>query len=264
MSAQGEHGLSRRGFLFGELPRRNAALAASGGLVAAHGIAGGDAQGFTLRPPGALDARDFVATCLRCGQCIAACPFDTLRPADSGAVAPAGTPQFTPRSEACRMCDDVPCARACPSGALRSDVKIREAQMGLAVMVDQEKCLAYQGLRCETCYRACPAQDDAIVIEYVSMGQGENQAYFLPKVRADRCTGCGMCEHACVLERPAIKVLPVELAQAALGGHYRMEGEEREATRDDGSSADDEGTPDDNLDAVLGELQNLRGLEDDR
>ena len=31
-----------------------------------------------LRPPGALGEADFLAACTRCGQCVAACPFDTL------------------------------------------------------------------------------------------------------------------------------------------------------------------------------------------
>ena len=37
--------------------------------------------------------------------------------------------------------------------------------MGLAVIVDQENCLSYQGLRCEVCYRVCPLIDRAIKLE---------------------------------------------------------------------------------------------------
>ena len=30
------------------------------------------------RPPGALLGKDFLAACAHCGQCVAACPYETL------------------------------------------------------------------------------------------------------------------------------------------------------------------------------------------
>lgn len=47
-------------------------------------------------------------------------------------------------------------------------------------------------------------------------------ARFLPTVHSDACTGCGKCEKVCVLEQPAIKVLPLSLAKGELGHHYRF------------------------------------------
>jgi len=47
-------------------------------------------------------------------------------------------------------------------------------------------------------------------------------------VHADACTGCGKCEKSCVLERAAIKVLPVALARGELGHHYRLGWEEKQ------------------------------------
>jgi ferredoxin-type protein NapG len=32
-------------------------------------------------------------------------------------------------------------------------------------------------------------------------------------VHADKCTGCGKCEHGCVTEEASIKVLPLTLAK---------------------------------------------------
>ncbi|HHQ42958.1 MAG TPA: ferredoxin-type protein NapG, partial [Chromatiales bacterium] len=52
-------------------------------------------------------------------------------------------------------------------------------------------------------------------------------AIFAPTVHAERCTGCGKCEHACVLEEAAIKVLPERLARGRLGRHYRLGWEEK-------------------------------------
>ena len=48
-------------------------------------------------------------------------------------------------------------------------------------------------------------------------------------VDSEYCTGCGKCEHACVLETAAIKVLPREIATGELGHHYRIGWEEKEA-----------------------------------
>ena len=35
----------------------------------------------------------------------------------------------------------------------------------LAVLIDQENCLNFQGLRCDVCYRVCPLIDEAITLE---------------------------------------------------------------------------------------------------
>ena len=103
------------------------------------------------------------------------------------------------------------------------------------VLSDQETCLAFQGLRCEVCYRACPLMGDALVLDFRPNERTGKHAYFLPVVRSDACTGCGMCEHACVLEEAAIKVMPPELARGKLGDHYRFGwSEESEISRDFG------------------------------
>ena len=45
-------------------------------------------------------------------------------------------------------------------------------------------------------------------------------AFLLPVVHSDYCTGCGLCEHACVVEKAAIFVLPIEYAEGKVGTHY--------------------------------------------
>lgn len=37
------------------------------------------ATGVRLRPPGALNENVFASACVRCGQCVQACPYDTLK-----------------------------------------------------------------------------------------------------------------------------------------------------------------------------------------
>ncbi len=183
-----------------------------------------------LRPPGALGEEDFLAACIRCGLCVRDCPYDTLKLAELGADGPAtGTPYFTARDVPCEMCDDIPCVVACPTGALDKALdNIDDAKMGVAVLVDQENCLNFLGLRCDVCYRVCPVIDEAITLELSHNDRSGHHAIFAPTVHADRCTGCGKCEQSCVLPEAAIKVLPVRLARGSSAEHYLKGWEEKE------------------------------------
>ncbi len=181
-----------------------------------------------IRPPGALSEDDFLAACVRCGLCVRDCPYDTLKLSDLGDPVATGTPYFTARKIACEMCDDIPCVKACPTGALdRQLTDINKAQMGLAALVDHESCLNFLGLRCDVCYRVCPVIDKAITLETHHNPRSDRHAMLLPTVHSDACTGCGKCEKSCVLPEAAIKVFPRELAQGALPAHYRKSWEEK-------------------------------------
>lgn len=182
-----------------------------------------------LRPPGALDEEAFLGACSRCGLCVRDCPFDTLKLAKLEDPVTIGTPYFEAREVPCEMCDDIPCVKACPTGALDHALEdIDDSRMGLAVLIDEENCLNFQGLRCDVCYRVCPLIDEAITLEIKSSLRTGKHALFIPTVHSDACTGCGKCERACVLEEAAIKVLPIELAKGELGHHYRWGWQEKD------------------------------------
>ncbi|MEW6690609.1 MAG: ferredoxin-type protein NapG [Pseudomonadota bacterium] len=182
-----------------------------------------------LRPPGALDEERFLGACLRCGLCVRACVPKALRLAQLGDGVGAGTPYFVAREVPCEMCPEIHCVKACPSGALDKSLEdIDRSRMGLAVLVDQETCLNFQGLRCEVCYRVCPLIGKAITLEPRHNERTGKHAMFIPVVHSERCTGCGKCERACVLEEAAIKVLPLKQAKGELGRHYRLGWKEKE------------------------------------
>ena len=184
---------------------------------------------YAVRPPGALPEERFLGACLRCGQCVRSCPYDVLRLARLGDEIPTGTPYFIARENPCRMCEDIPCMKACPSGALSKSLPtIYESRMGLAVLLDHENCLNHLGLRCDVCYRVCPLIDEAITLDLLVNRRSGVHTLFIPVVHSKHCTGCGMCEHSCVLENAAIKVLPIEQARGELGKHYRIGWEEKE------------------------------------
>lgn len=215
---------------------QDAARGAAGCALAGLGLgwlATGAAQALpaqALRPPGALEEGDFLSACIRCGLCVRDCPYNTLKLAELGVDAPAtGTPFFTARDVPCEMCDDIPCVAACPTGALDKGLtNIDDADMGVAVLIDQEHCLNFLGLRCDVCYRICPVIDKAITLETSHNARSGHHALLIPTVHADACTGCGKCEKSCVLPEAAIKVLPRRIARAEAAAHYRLGWEEKE------------------------------------
>jgi ferredoxin-type protein NapG len=87
--------------------------ALSGWLPVAH------ARRKRLRPPGALDEKDFLASCIKCGQCVQVCPVQAIRLADLVDGFGVGVPYIEAREQACDFsCDAVQCILACPTGAL--------------------------------------------------------------------------------------------------------------------------------------------------
>lgn len=182
-----------------------------------------------LRPPGALPERDFLSACVRCGLCVRDCPYDTLKLGKLGEPLATGTPFFEARDIPCEMCEDIPCVAACPTGALDPELTdIDDARMGLAVLIDQENCLNFLGLRCDVCYRVCPAIDEAITLDLQRNERTSSHAKFIPTVHSDHCTGCGKCEKSCVLDTAAIKVIPLNIAKGQRDKHYRMGWEEKQ------------------------------------
>lgn len=217
--------MDRRGFI-GKTVQGGAAAACAG--LAWHGLLAQQARAAApLRPPGAV--ADFAARCVRCGQCVQACPYDTLHLAPFGGRGGAGMPTLEPRQTPCFMCESVPCARACPSGALdRLLPDIAQARIGLAV-IDAEHCLSWQGLRCEVCFRACPLSGKALTLA-PQPRQTSRHAIFVPMVHSTACTGCGLCEKRCPTEQAAIRVLDPAAVQGRIGAHYRLQTDNPHAT----------------------------------
>ncbi|MCK6489232.1 MAG: 4Fe-4S binding protein [Planctomycetes bacterium] len=189
----GEPEVSRRGFL----------AACAGGSAAALAAGGGEPPEDCLRPPGVADEGAFRRACVRCGLCIGACPTGGLQPlaleAGAGALF---TPALVPRRGGCEE-NCTRCGEVCPTGAIpRLSAGQKPAHpLGLAV-VDRERCIPFaQKESCLVCEEFCPVPEKAIRI-VGRHGPGK------PRVIADRCTGCGLCEQHCPVEGvSAIRVL---------------------------------------------------------
>lgn len=145
-----------------------------------------------FRPPGAIEERQFMRGCTRCGDCIAACPHQAIVPAAARLRHLAGTPVIDADTAACLMCEDFPCIAACEPGVLTHSMP---PIMGTA-QVTAHLCLAHHGTTCSVCSERCPVAG-AIVVE-----EGK------PRVQEDACTGCGVCRYVCPAPENAILLMP--------------------------------------------------------
>lgn len=104
-----------------------------------------------LRPPGALktvtDEQEFLASCIKCGQCVQVCPVEAILLADIDDGFGIGTPYIDARAQACDFsCDGLQCVLACPTGALTHDLNYpADTRMGFARLARPKACLAVQG-----------------------------------------------------------------------------------------------------------------------
>ena len=89
MSAHSNKGMTRRNFLL------NVAGSACGTVLLGAGLSVYSRQtasmpALMIRPPGALDEMSFLGACVRCGQCVRDCPYDSLQLSGFGDAAPFG------------------------------------------------------------------------------------------------------------------------------------------------------------------------------
>lgn len=157
-----------------------------------------------LRPPGAVEEARFTGLCVRCGQCVRACPTGIIRP-DAGRYGAASflTPVVRYDQSHC-LEDCLRCTEVCPSGAIRrlSPQSKPSARIGLA-KVDESICLVGGGQECSVCVDHCPYEAIRVLFD---------EEYYAASLRIDagKCNGCGICEVVCVTApRKAIRVVPV-------------------------------------------------------
>jgi polyferredoxin len=171
-----------------------------------------------LRPPGAREANsDMVAftKCIRCGECMRACPTNALQPAvfDAG-LEGTWTPLLIPRIGYCDYSCNA-CGQACPVQAIPPlSLEDKRLQVIGKAYIDQNRCIAWSDHRdCIVCEEMCPLPDKAVQLEEAEVWGADNSTVVikLPHVLRERCIGCGICEYKCPVNgQAAIRVFVPE------------------------------------------------------
>jgi MauM/NapG family ferredoxin protein len=164
-----------------------------------------------LRPPGALEEKEFLARCVKCGECMKVCTTNGLQPTllEAG-LEGIWSPLLVPRIGYCEYRCTL-CGQVCPTGAIKrlSLEEKKKVRIGLA-MIDKGRCLPWaHGRPCIVCEEVCPTPKKAIWLEEVRVREREGRMVTVqqPHVDLELCIGCGICEAKCpVLGKPAIYV----------------------------------------------------------
>lgn len=154
-----------------------------------------------VRPPFALPELEFILACTRCGDCIEACPHNTLFPLPSHYGADvAVTAALDVLNGGCHLCEDWPCVAACEPKALtfpqESDTAPESVTRKFPKLAHAEiittDCLPYQGPECGACEGSC-------LVPNALVWRGTK-----PIIDMLYCTGCGLCREACIANPPAV------------------------------------------------------------
>ncbi len=171
-----------------------------------------------VRPPGSRPEDDFLSLCVRCGECMAACPNNALQPIWFKAGTEAlFSPSLVPKRGACNPeCNN--CGTVCPTSAIRPlEVSDRIwAKTGTARIM-REMCLAWEHQkRCMVCDEVCP-------YSAIKFRDEPGNPVPVPEVLEERCSGCGFCEHHCpVQNQSAIYVTPMGALRLNQGSYMQQ------------------------------------------
>jgi polyferredoxin len=172
-----------------------------------------------LRPPGARE-NHLLEKCIRCGECVRACPTTALQPALTEAGAEGlWTPFLLARAGYCDYACNA-CGQICPVQAIPplSLEEKRTRVIGKAY-IDQNRCIAWADHRdCIVCEEMCPIPDKAIRLEPTGATRavGARASVQLPHVIRERCIGCGICEYKCPVNGEAAIRVYVPDAEASI------------------------------------------------
>jgi len=176
-------GISRRAFL--------TTLGSGVFLIPAVRLAGNTSRNWDheiIRPPGSLKEEEFLARCLKCGQCARICPTGVIQPGslDRG-IENLWTPNLNFRvgTSGCQF-NCVACGSICPTAAIRPITldekhgrngykKTGPIRIGTA-FVDRSRCLPWaMDLPCIVCQENCPVSPKAIHTDdcFTAIGDGK-------------------------------------------------------------------------------------------
>ncbi|UCF69034.1 MAG: 4Fe-4S dicluster domain-containing protein [Acidobacteriota bacterium] len=177
-----------------------------------------------IRPPGSVEEEEFLERCIKCDQCINACPTNVLQPATFAEAGVEGlwTPVMNFNIGHCQLKCTL-CSEVCPTGAIRKITveekmgKGRYSEQGPirlgTAFYDLGRCLPHaREIPCVVCEEVCPVSPKAIQTKDVEVKDVFGNIVVLnkPFIVPDLCIGCGICQTECpVTDSRAVYVTPV-------------------------------------------------------
>lgn len=164
-----------------------------------------------IRPPG-VSEKSFMSECIRCAECLRACPTSGLQPSlNEAGLEGLWTPVLIPRLGYCDYSCNA-CGQVCPVQAIPPmSLEEKRSQIIGKAYIEQDRCIAWSDhLACIVCEEMCPIPEKAIYLENVEikLRDGGIANIQLPHVDRDKCIGCGICEYKCpVSGEAAIRIL---------------------------------------------------------
>ncbi|UCF37940.1 MAG: 4Fe-4S dicluster domain-containing protein, partial [Acidobacteriota bacterium] len=168
-------------------------------------------SGALIRPPGSVEESQFLAKCIKCDQCINACPTNVLQPAtfEEAGIEGLWTPVMNFDIGHCQLKCNL-CSEVCPTGAIRK-ITVEEklgkgdfeeqgpVRLGTA-FYDIGRCLPHSmEIPCVVCEEVCPVSPKAIQTKDFETKDVFGNVVVLnkPFIVPDLCIGCGICQTEC-------------------------------------------------------------------
>ena len=154
-----------------------------------------------FRPPASLPDNLFNTLCVRCGNCIKACPTKIiLHHRGNNNLAAWMTPEISFHKNGYCLDDCNLCGTVCPSGSISPfSVEAKKNLFIGSIRINLEKCLLTELKECDRCKAVCFYQ--AIGIE----PSGESVVMHVV-ADVEKCVGCGACAAVCPPE--TIQMIP--------------------------------------------------------
>jgi ferredoxin len=218
-----------------QLQRRQVMATAAAAVVAApvFNLSAGEPKSFKtlVRPPMSREEHGFLSSCIRCAECMKACPTGILKPAgftEHGLRALWSPVMVATEGYCMEGCNA--CSQACPTDAImKYPIEKKYAYKAGTAVFESNRCISFTERKfCSECVKACPT--DAIPVTAgwkPESGVGgeevapEGQVPERPlQISYEKCVGCGACEYACnqiVFGEPAMILTSYGRAVATTG-----------------------------------------------
>ncbi len=160
-----------------------------------------------LRPPMSREERDFLASCIRCTECVKSCPTGILKSAGfEFGIRALWSPIMVPTEGLCQEGCNA-CAEVCPTDAImKYPIGEKYSYKAGTAVFNSSKCISYtENKYCNECVKACPTDAIGVISGWVPpSGIGsdvpapEGKKVTRPDhIIYERCVGCGACEYEC-------------------------------------------------------------------